>query len=124
MKIKPLLTASFAVALLAGAGLSPAKAATQNALDLSLPTPALLPSAAEKTEPARERAEAPQERSAVDDCFAYATGSGQDSLPGLIPRFASRPGPGAEEQAFQRQLKGAAPGAPRERLFAHCLAAK
>ena len=125
MTIKPLLTATFAAALLAGAGLSPATAATQNALDLALPAPALMPSAAaEKIAPAGERAETPQERSAIDDCFAYATGSGQTSLPGPIPRFASRPGPGAEEQAFQRQLKGAAPGAPRERLFAHCLAAK
>ncbi len=124
MTIKPLLTATFAAALLAGAGLSPATAATPNALDLALPAPALMPSAAEKIEPAGERAETPQERSAIDDCFAYATGSGQGSLPGLIPRFSSRPGPGAEEQAFQSQLKGSAPGAPRERLFAHCLAAK
>ena len=125
MTTKSLLTATFAATLLAGASLSLAQAATPNALDLSLPSPDPLPAvSAAQTEPAKERAEASHDQSVIDDCFAYATGSGLGSATGQIPRFESRPGLGAEEQAFQRQLKAATPDAMRERLFAHCLAAK
>lgn len=125
MKTKSSLAAALAATLIAGAGPSLATAATPNALDLSLPGSDPLPAvAAAPVEPAKQRAEAPHDQSVIDDCFAYATGGGLGSDAGQIPRFASRAGPGAEEQAFQRQLKAAAPDAMRERLFAHCLAAK
>ena len=123
MKTTTVLSLTTAALLLAAASLSQAEAATPAVLDLSLDDLGP-PAAAAAPRPDPEPAEAKRDPAAVDDCFDYATHGSRGGAGGAIPGFDRRAGLGAEEQSFQRQLRGTAPDTMPAELFASCLASK